>query len=237
MEHNGDQSEAAKKEVTRRVTRIFSPRQGVEIRSSARHSWPKPIQTQRAKNLRLSPAALNLFPRIIALILASVPVLTASVVAQQAQKPALTRIWAGEEMWQFGGKQHKGDPAKSWRLIPGSKLTLTYSGTGPLPKPVEFVIPLEKPLPLGTVYYLSVKNWYVGKMEATLGDITQALETPRYDWTPVARFEPNAPVDKITLRYFPSTLVADTGKAQEQPYVVQGRVYQHRADPGSIRGR
>ena len=146
---------------------------------------------------------MNLFPRIIALILASVPVLTAAALAQQAQKPALTRIWAGEEMWQFGGRQHKGDPAKSWRLIPGSKLTLTYSGTGPLPKPVEFVIPLEKPLPLGTVYYLSVKNWYVGKMEATLGDITQALETPRYDWTPVARFEPNAPVDKITLRYFP----------------------------------
>ncbi|MEO7319220.1 MAG: hypothetical protein ABIZ56_09555, partial [Chthoniobacteraceae bacterium] len=181
-----------------------------------------PIQIQRAKNLRLSPAALNLFPRIIALILASVPVLTAAALAQQAQKPALTRIWAGEEMWQFGGKPHKGDPAKSWRLIPGSKLTVTYSGTGPLPKPVEFVIPLEKPLPLGTVYYLSVKNWYVGKMEATLGDITQALETPRYDWTSVARFEPNSPADKITLRYFPSTLVADTGKAQEQPYVVQG---------------
>ncbi len=125
-------------------------------------------------------------------------------------------------MWQFGGEHHKGDPAKSWRLIPGSKLTLHYSGTGPLPKPVEFVIPLEKPLALGTVYYLSVKNWYVGTMEATLGDLTQSLETPRYDWTPIARFEPNEHVHTIVLRYFPSTLVADTDQKQTQPYVVQG---------------
>ncbi|MBA3316128.1 MAG: carbohydrate binding domain-containing protein, partial [Planctomycetaceae bacterium] len=146
----------------------------------------------------------------------------ANAIAAAPKRQSLTRLWTGEEMWQFGDKRHKGDPAKSWRLIPGAKLELTYSGTGPLPKPVEYVIPLEEPLPLGTVYFLSVKNWYVGTMEATLGDITRKLETPRYDWTPIARFEPNERVDKIVLRYFPSTIVADTGKEQTQPYVVQG---------------
>jgi len=138
-------------------------------------------------------------------------------------KHSLTKTWIGEELWKFGGEKHEGDPKKSWRLIPGSKIELQYSGTGPLPKPVEFVIPLDnEPLPLGRVYYLSVKNWYVGKMEAQLGDITQTLTTPRYDWTPIARFEPNERVDKIVLRYFPSVIVADSGKPHTQPYIVQG---------------
>ncbi len=148
---------------------------------------------------------------------------TTNAAATAPKQESLTRLWVGEEMWQFGGKRHQGDPAKSWRLIPGSRLELQYSGAGPLPKPVEYVIQLDnEPLPLSRVYYLSVKNWYVGTMEATLGDITRKLETPRYDWTPIVRFEPNERVDRIVLRYFPSTIVADTGKEQSQQYVVQG---------------
>src|SRR6185503_15542604 len=97
----------------------------------------------------------------------------------------------------------------------------TGAGRGPLPAPVEFVVPLEKPLPLG-VYRLFVKNYFLGKMEATLGDITLPLTIRRYDWTPGVTFETNAVVDRIVLRYFPTNLVVDTGAPQEQYYIIQG---------------
>lgn len=67
-------------------------------------------------------------------------------------------------------------------MVPGADLSFHYSGKGPLPEPKEFVIPLEKPLPLGTVAHLPFKNFYVGKMEAT----TQTLETRHYD-SPIQR--------------------------------------------------
>src|SRR6185436_6380212 len=130
------------------------------------------------------------------------------------------KMWTGQELWPFGGGKYAGQP-EDWRTIGGSQLGFRYPGKGPLPGPVEFVVPLEKPQPLG-VYRLFVKNYFLGKMEATLGDITLPLTIRRFDWSPGVTFETNAAVDKIVLRYFPTNIVADTGAKQEQYYIVQG---------------
>jgi Carbohydrate binding domain len=136
------------------------------------------------------------------------------------QSAPTTRMWKGQEMWQFGGGKYKGE-GDDWRSMPGATIGMRYAGKGPLPPPIEFAIPLEKPLPLGT-YRLFVKNFHLGKMEATLGDITLPLTIRRFDWTPGVTFETNAPVEKIVLRYFPVRIVADTGAKQEQYYIIQG---------------
>src|SRR6266540_5531111 len=125
-----------------------------------------------------------------------------------AETPGFTQMWKGEALWPFlpesGGKYAGSKDPKEWQGIPGATLSFNYSGKGPLPAPKDFVIKLDKPLPLGPSYRLFVKNFYVGKMEATLGDVTRPLTIRRYEWTPGVPFEPNAPVDKIVLRYFPS---------------------------------
>src|SRR5947207_173340 len=94
--------------------------------------------------------------------------------------PPFTLLWKGKDLWKFGGGAFHGDP-QDWQGMPGSVLAFQYEGKGPLPKPLEFVIPLEKTLPFGT-YRLFVKNFYLGKMEATVGDITLPLSIRRYDW-------------------------------------------------------
>lgn len=166
------------------------------------------------------------FPIIVLLLLVC-------AVGAWAAEP-YAQMWKGEELWKFGGGKFAGNP-KHWQGMAGSTIGLKYSGKGPLPEPVEFVIPLEKPLPLGT-YRLFVKNFYVGNMEATLGDITHPLRIRRYDWTPGTLFEVNAPVDKIVLRCFPSRIVADTGVKQTQPYIVQGVFLTTASDKVPIRG-
>jgi hypothetical protein len=151
-----------------------------------------------------------------------------AVAAARAENPPVTHLWKGRELWAFAGRaagKYEGsqDP-KDWKAMPGVVLSFSYSGTGPLPAPKEFVIPLEKPLPLGPPYRLFVKNFYRGTMEATLGDVTKPLPIRRFDWTTGEVFEPNqiGGIDKIVLRYFPSAIVADTGVAQTQNYIVQG---------------
>src|ERR1043166_1682117 len=99
------------------------------------------------------------------------------------QDAKLSRMWKGQDLWAFGGGRYAGKPEEGWQGMAGSTMTLHYSGKGPLPAPKEFVVPLEKPLPLGN-YRLFVKNFYLGSMEATLGDITLPLTIRRYDWTP-----------------------------------------------------
>ena len=148
-------------------------------------------------------------------------------------------MWKGEELWQFaesGQGKYSGtpDPGK-WQELPGVILSFNYSGKGPLPAAREFVLKLEKPLPLGS-YRLFVKNFYLGKMEATLGDVTRPLNIRRYDWTSGALFETNAGFDRITLRYFPSDIVADNGAAQQQYYIVQGVFVTTEAAKVPIRG-
>lgn len=167
----------------------------------------------------------------------------------QAQKPAsdgfqqgasapagftFSRMWKGQELWPFAtegtGKFAGSKDPSAWRSLPGVTLSLRYPGTGPLPAPQEFVIKLDQPLPYGPAYRLFVKNFYRGKMEATLGDVTRPLTIKRFDWTPGTVFEPNAAFDKIVLRYFPTSgiadndvaIVANNGVAQEQHYIVQG---------------
>lgn len=152
-----------------------------------------------------------------------------------AAPPPFSQMWKGKEMWQFGGGKYTG-PQKSWKDMPGSLLRFNYSGKGPLPAPIDLVIPLEKPLPLGA-YRLFVKNSsYLGKMEATVGDITHPLMIRRFDWTPGTTFEVNEPVDKITLRYYPNRIVADTGAEQNQKYIVQGVFLTTERDKVPVRG-
>src|SRR5689334_13402052 len=86
--------------------------------------------------------------------------------AMPAQEAKLSRMWKGQELWPFGGGRYAGKPEEGWQALAGSTMSLAYSGKGPLPAPKEFVIPLEKALPLGN-YRLFVKNFYLGKMEAT----------------------------------------------------------------------
>jgi serine/threonine protein kinase len=135
-------------------------------------------------------------------------------------RPDFSKMWKGKELWEFGGG-HYGGVEGQWEALAGSTVAFVYTGRGPLPKPIEFVIPLEPPLPMGN-YRLFVKNFYVGKMEATLGDITLPLTTRRFDWTPGVTFETNGPIERIVLRYFSTDIVADTGAKQEQYYIVQG---------------
>jgi hypothetical protein len=145
-----------------------------------------------------------------------------------AQAPTVTRLWKGEELWAFadgaGSKYGGAKEPKDWHSMSGVTLSFQYSGKGPLPAPKEFVVKLDQRLPLGPSYRLFVKNFYRGRMEATVGDVTKPLEIRRFDWTPGTFFEPNQieGFDKIVLRYFPSAIVADTGTAQTQNYIVQG---------------
>src|SRR4051812_44614832 len=107
-----------------------------------------------------------------------------------AASVAVNRMWKGQELWPFmKSTQRKYEQREEgWRSMPGVLMFYSYSGTGPLPPPEEVVIPLEKPLPLGA-YRLFVKNFRVGKMEATLGDVTKPLTIRRFDWTPGEVFE------------------------------------------------
>src|SRR5438046_6973471 len=103
----------------------------------------------------------------------------------------------------------------------GASIGVGLGWKGPVAEAFDFNIPLEKPLSQGS-YQLFVKNFYVGKMEATLGDTTLPLSIRRYDWTPRVTFETDVPVDKIVLRLFPNTFVPESGEQQEQAYIVQG---------------
>ena len=154
--------------------------------------------------------------------LVAAAVLWACCLPTFAAAPAVTQLWVGTELHQFGGGAYGGDGSGTHIGMPGANLGLRYEGRGPLPEPVEFVIPLEKKLPLGGVYRLYVKNFYVGRMEATIGDITKPLRMVRFDWTVGEAFEPNAVADRIVLRYFPSNIVQDTGAPQDQNYIIQG---------------
>ena len=112
------------------------------------------------------------------------PTLTLSVnptSVNSGSASTITKLWKGEELWQFGGSKY-AVAASDWQSSPGSFFGFNYSGKGPLPKPIEFIIPIGQALPLGS-YRLFVKNFYLGKMEATLGDITKPLKIVRYDWT------------------------------------------------------
>ncbi len=129
------------------------------------------------------------------------------------------RLWLGPEMWDIGGHQHKGTEGVV-EDMPGVVGGWVYEGKGPLPAPWEYTIPLEKRLPAGT-YHLFVKNFYIGKMEATIAGVTRPLSIRRYDWTPGATFETTTPSDKVVLRYFPREMVADTGKHQEASVILQ----------------
>ncbi|MBA3708261.1 MAG: hypothetical protein H0W83_05530 [Planctomycetes bacterium] len=137
-----------------------------------------------------------------------------------------SRIWIGHELWPFavtGQSTFAGseDP-KRWQELPGVISSFRHSGTGPLPAPQEFVVTLDKTLAYGPSYRLFVKNFYLGKMEAVVSDVTRPVEIKRFDWSPGAVFEPNAGFDRIVLRYFPTDIVADTGVKQEQHHIVQG---------------
>ncbi len=155
-------------------------------------------------------------------------VFLAAAAAAFAQVPTFTRMWKGQELWSFageaGGKYEGSKDPKDWHSMAGAVVSFHYSGSGPLPAPREFVVKLDKRLPLGPSYRLFVKNFYRGKMEATVGDVTKPLEIRRFDWTPGEFFEPNQVegFDKIVLRFFPSAIVADTGVAQNQLYIIQG---------------
>lgn len=143
----------------------------------------------------------------------------ACAIGARAAEP-YAQMWKGEDLWKFGGGKYAG-AHKDWKGMGGSAFRFRYSGKGPSPQPIDFVIPLEKPLPLGA-YRLFVKNFYLGKMEATVGDITHPLTIRRFDWTPGTLFEVNEPVEKIVLRYYPSKIVPDTGAEQNQPIIIQG---------------
>ena len=148
--------------------------------------------------------------------------LSAAPAFGQQGRFSFTRLWTGEELQKLnlGGSKFAGDP-KEWKSAPGVGFSYNYPGTGPLPAPIVVKIPLGRSLPLGH-YRLYVKNFYRGKMEATLGDITKPLRIVRFDWTVAETFEINEPADQVTLRYFPSALVADTGARQSQGYILQG---------------
>jgi len=154
--------------------------------------------------------------------------LLATFTGARAQQQEISQLWVGEQLWAFGGSEYRGDADYrnngNWRSMPGAYVGFRYSGNGPLPEPLEFTIPLDKQLPLGT-YRLFVKNFYRGRMEATLGDITRPITIRRFDWSPGVTFETNAPVDKIVLRYYPDGergIVADTGASQTRNYILQG---------------
>jgi len=142
--------------------------------------------------------------------------------AQGQEKFTFSRLWKGQEMWAFGGGRFAGSSKpEDWRGMAGASLGFQYDGKGPLPEPAVLVIPIGQKLPLGH-YRLFVKNFYRGKMEATLGDITRPVPIVRYDWSPAVVFEINQPADRIILRYFPTEIVPDTGVKQQQYYIVQG---------------
>jgi len=149
-------------------------------------------------------------------------ILLGAAFLQAEQKFTFSKMWKGEEMWSFGGGKYKGssDP-KDWKGMAGAILGFQYEGKGSLPPPLVLEIPLGQKLPLGT-YRIFVKNFYRGKMEATLGDITKPIPIVRYDWSPATVFEINEPAEKIILRYFPTDIVPDTGVRQQQYYIVQG---------------
>lgn len=112
---------------------------------------------------------------------------------------------------------------KDWQTSPGLITDLSYSGTGPLPDPKEFVVPLDPPLGPGT-YRVFVRNFYVGRMEATLGHETKAIPVPRYEWSPGVVFEVDPAQTKanaLVLKFF-STAVENSGEKQERYYILQG---------------
>jgi len=148
--------------------------------------------------------------------------LSAGPAFSQQGRFSFTRLWTGEELQQLnlGGGKFPGNP-KEWQSSAGVAFGFNYPGTGPLPEPIVVKIPLGRTLPLGH-YRLYVKNFYLGKMEATLGDITKPLRIVRFDWSVVETFEINEPADQVTLRYFPTDLVAGSGKAHQQYYILQG---------------
>ncbi len=152
-----------------------------------------------------------------------------------AQTDGLSKMWKGKDLWVFGQSGKYAGSETDWHAMPGATLSFSYAGKGPLPAPQEFVVTLDAPLPLGT-YRLFVKNFYRGKMEATVGDITKPLTIRRYEWTPGVLFETNAPVDRIVLRYFPSDIVADTGAEQSQMYIVQGVYFTTEVNKVPIKG-
>ena len=153
-----------------------------------------------------------------------------------AAPPTFTKLWKGEQLWGFGGGKYQGsgDP-KNWRSMAGAVLSFRYPGRGPLPEPMEFVVPIGRTLPVGN-YRLFVKNFYRGEMDATLGDISKPLRIVRYDWTVGETFEINQVADKIRLRYFPNKIVADTGAEQQQHYIIQGVFLTTESSKVPIRG-
>lgn len=133
-----------------------------------------------------------------------------------------SKMWLGKDLWQFGGGKYQGR-TDDWRSMAGAVVSLKYSGKGEIPPPIEFSLEMDRPLPMGE-YYLFVKNFYRGKMEITLGNVTKRAEIKRFDWTPAVHFEIQTPADqtrKIVLRYFP-TMPRDSGVKESQGYIIQG---------------
>src|SRR5690242_7477241 len=110
--------------------------------------------------------------------------LLASTVITFAQATPFTRLWKGDELWPFagevGGKYEGSKDPKDWHGMGGVIVSFRYSGKRQLPPPKEFVVKLDKRLPLDGSYRLFVKNFYRGKMEATVGDVTKPLEIRRF---------------------------------------------------------
>jgi hypothetical protein len=144
-----------------------------------------------------------------------------------------SRKYVGKQMWQFGGGHYVGSgdpndnplpPDYDYQSMSGSTLGFSYSGTGALPAPQTFTVTLDTLLPLDE-YHLFVKNFYVGQMDATIGNTTKPLTIRRYEWTDVQDFEINTAGDQtnqIVLRYYPNQIVPNTGVYQEQYYIIQG---------------
>ena len=146
-----------------------------------------------------------------------------ALAASAAEKVKFSKIWLGKDLWAFGGGRYAGGAEKDWHSMPGAMVGLQYSGKGDLPRYAEFVVKLDEKLAMGE-YNVFVKNFYRGKMDITLGNITKPAAIKRYDWTPAVHFEINTPedqTDRIVLRYYP-TMTPNTGVKEDQGYIIQG---------------
>ena len=124
-----------------------------------------------------------------------------------------------------GWSVYAGNPGeKDWKSSPGLITSFSYSGTGPLPAPKEFIVPLDPPLGTGT-HRVFVRNFYRGRdMEATLGHERKSIPNVRYEWSPGVVFEVDpaqTKADALVLKFF-STAVENSGEKQDNLYILQG---------------
>ena len=124
-----------------------------------------------------------------------------------------------------GWSVYAGNPGeKDWKSSPGLIIGFSYPGTGPLPAPKEFVVPLDPPLSAGT-HRVFLRNFYRGRdVEATLGHETKSIPNIRYEWSPGVVFEVDpaqAKADTLRLKFF-SNAVENSGEKQDNTYILQG---------------